>query len=99
MKILLTMNLPYTRVYGGANRSNRSLAEALAARHHSLRVVVPALAALSPITHQQLLEELAAEGIRVSCNGEIDRFQLERCRCARSGRSIPTLRLSGGANP
>ena len=74
MKILLTMNLPYTRVYGGANRSNRGLAEALAARHHSLRVVVPALAALSPVTHQQLLEELVSEGIRVSCNGEIDRF-------------------------
>ena len=32
MKILLTMNLPYTRVYGGANRSNRSLAETLAAK-------------------------------------------------------------------
>ena len=76
MKILLTMNLPYTRVYGGANRSNRSLAEALAGRNHSLRVVVPALAALSPITHQQLLDELAAEGIRVSCNGEVDVFNL-----------------------
>ena len=76
MKILLTMNLPYTRVYGGANRSNRCLAEALAAKHHSVRVVVPALAALSPITHQQLLEELASEGIRVSCNGEIDHFNL-----------------------
>ena len=76
MKILLTMNLPYTRVYGGANRSNRSLAEALAGRNHSLRVVVPALAALSPITRQQLLEELAAEGIRVSGNGEIDVFNL-----------------------
>ena len=76
MKILLTMNLPYTRVYGGANRSNRSLAEALAGRNHSLRVVVPALAALSPITHQQLLDELAAEGICVSCNGEVDVFNL-----------------------
>jgi glycosyltransferase involved in cell wall biosynthesis len=76
MNILLTMNLPYTRVYGGANRSNRSLAEALAAKDHSLRVVVPALAALSPMTHRQLLEELASEGIRVSCNGEIDVFNL-----------------------
>jgi glycosyltransferase involved in cell wall biosynthesis len=76
MKILLTMNLPYTRVYGGANRSNRCLAEALAARHHSFRVVVPALAALSPITHQQLLEELTSEGIDASGNGEIDRFNL-----------------------
>jgi glycosyltransferase involved in cell wall biosynthesis len=76
MKILLTMNLPFTRVYGGANRSNRSLAEALAARHHSLCVVVPALAALSPITHEQLLEELASEGIRVTPNGGIDVFNL-----------------------
>jgi glycosyltransferase involved in cell wall biosynthesis len=76
MKILLTMNLPYTRVYGGANRSNRSLAEALVARGHSLRVVVPALAALSSITHQQLLEEFAAEGIAVSSDGAIDRFNL-----------------------
>ena len=39
-------------------------------------MVVPALAALSPITHQQLLEELAAEGIRVSCNAEVDVFNL-----------------------
>jgi len=77
MKILLTMNLPYTRVYGGANRSNRSLVEALAARRHSICVVVPALAATSSITHQALLEELMSEGIDVSCNGDIDRFNLE----------------------
>ena len=77
MKILLTMNLPYTRVYGGANRSNRSLAETLAARNHSLRVVVPALAPLSSITHQQILEELASEGIPVSSNGGVDVFELK----------------------
>ncbi len=77
MKILLTMNLPYTRVYGGANRSNRSLAETLAARNHSLRVVVPALAALSSITHRQLLEELVSEGIPVSSNEGIDVFSLK----------------------
>ncbi len=76
MKILLTMNLPYTRVYGGANRSNRSLAEALAARQHSLCLVVPALATPSSLSHPQLLEELAAEGIRVSSDGEIDVFNL-----------------------
>jgi len=76
MKILLTMNLPYTRVYGGANRSNRSLAEALAARQHSLCLVVPALATPSSLSHPQLLEELAAEGIRVSSDGKIDVFNL-----------------------
>ncbi|MET0500480.1 MAG: amino acid adenylation domain-containing protein, partial [Candidatus Binatia bacterium] len=66
----------YTRAYGGANRSNRALAEALAARHHSIRVVAPALAAVTPITHQQLLEELTAEKIHVNANGEIDIFNL-----------------------
>ncbi|MGH9895567.1 MAG: glycosyltransferase family 4 protein, partial [bacterium] len=68
------MNLPYTRTYGGANRSNRGLAEALAARHHSVRVVVPALAAGSSTTRQQVLQELMEEGIRVSSTGEIDIF-------------------------
>jgi amino acid adenylation domain-containing protein len=76
MKILLTMNLPYTRAYGGANRSNRALAEALAARHHSVCVVAPALAAVSPITHQQFVEELTAEKVRVNTKGEIDVFNL-----------------------
>jgi glycosyltransferase involved in cell wall biosynthesis len=76
MKILMTMNLPYTRVYGGANRSNRGLAEAFAARDHSFRVVAPAIAALSPITQQQFLAELESEGIGVASNGEIARFNL-----------------------
>ncbi|MGH7832597.1 MAG: glycosyltransferase family 4 protein, partial [Candidatus Binatia bacterium] len=74
MKILLTMNLPYTRAYGGANRSNRGLAEALAARRHSVSVVAPALAAGSSTTRQQLLGELGAEGIRVDSDREIDLF-------------------------
>jgi glycosyltransferase involved in cell wall biosynthesis len=76
MKILLTMNLPYTRVYGGANRSNRSLAETLAARHHSVRVVVPAIAPLSPITHRQFLEALESERIRVKSNDGVDIFEM-----------------------
>ena len=45
MKFLLTMNLPYTRVHGGTNRSNRFLCEQLAERGHVVRVVAPALAA------------------------------------------------------
>ncbi|MGB7948959.1 MAG: hypothetical protein WCH75_14835, partial [Candidatus Binatia bacterium] len=76
MKILLTTNLPYTRVYGGANRSNRGLAEALADRGHSLRVVVPALAAGSPVVHQRIVEELAIEGVRATADGEIYGFEL-----------------------
>jgi amino acid adenylation domain-containing protein len=75
MKLLLTMNLPYTRVSGGTNRSNRCLAEHLAERN-TVRVVVPALAAPSPITHEQFLAELDAEGISVYSDGVVDIFML-----------------------
>ncbi len=75
MKLLLTMNLPYTRVSGGTNRSNRCLAEHLAERHN-VRVVVPALAVPSPITHEQFVAELVAEGISVQSDGAVDIFTL-----------------------
>ncbi|HEU4508569.1 MAG TPA: condensation domain-containing protein, partial [Pyrinomonadaceae bacterium] len=75
MKLLLTMNLPYTRVSGGTNRSNRCLAEHLAERHR-VRVVVPALAVPSPISHEQFVAELAAEGISVQSDGAVDIFTL-----------------------
>ena len=71
MKLLLTMNLPYTRVSGGTNRSNRCLAEHLAERH-AVRVVVPALAVPSPINHEQFVAELEAEGISFRTDGVID---------------------------
>ena len=44
MKILMAMNVPYTRWHGGANRSNRALLEGLAARGHTVAVVTPQLA-------------------------------------------------------
>src|SRR5947207_1934333 len=39
------MNLSYGRVFGGANRSNRRLAEALAAANQRVHVAVPAMEA------------------------------------------------------
>jgi amino acid adenylation domain-containing protein len=69
MKILLTMNLPYTRAHGGTNRSNRSLAEGLAERGHTVRVVVPALAMPSRITVEELVEGLVADGVPVRREG------------------------------
>lgn len=74
MKLLLTMNLPYTRVHGGTNRSNRSLIEGLAERRHRTRIVVPALATPSTITHEQFLESLAEEDIHVSRRAGVDIF-------------------------
>ncbi|MCA1634319.1 MAG: condensation domain-containing protein, partial [Acidobacteria bacterium] len=65
MKLLLTMNIPYTRSSGGANRSNRSLAEGLVQRGHDVRVVVPALASPSAITLEQYVEGLDRDSIEV----------------------------------
>jgi tyrocidine synthetase III len=62
MKILLTMNLPYTRIFGGANKSNKSLAEEFAKKGHEVLVVAPALATPSHITHDELLKELQQAG-------------------------------------
>jgi len=68
MKILLTMNLPYTRAHGGANRSNRKLCEELATRGHDVHVVGPALATPSPISHKQFVKNLVAEGLEPNMN-------------------------------
>ena len=64
MKILLSMNLPYLRSFGGANRSNRSLCEALATKGHQVKVLVPALASPSSITYGQFLQDLERQGLR-----------------------------------
>ncbi|GAB1543625.1 hypothetical protein NUACC21_63000 [Scytonema sp. NUACC21] len=63
MKLLLTMNLPYTRSHGGTNRSNRFLAENLAAKGHSICIVVPALATPSSIDYEQFLRDLVEQRI------------------------------------
>lgn len=76
MKLTMAMNVPYTRVSGGANRSNRALAEALAAKGHELHVITPALAVPSHITHAEFMAELAADGLTVEATGGVARFQL-----------------------
>jgi glycosyltransferase involved in cell wall biosynthesis len=77
MDIILTMNLPYTRVHGGANKSNRSLAEGLAQRGHRVRAIVPSLATPSNVTHEQVLQELAADGVEVKSEGGVAVFTLK----------------------
>jgi amino acid adenylation domain-containing protein len=77
MKLLLTMNLPYMRSHGGANRSNRALVERLAARGHKIRVIGPALATPSPITFEQYLAGLEAQDIPFVFRDGIVTFELE----------------------
>ncbi|HEX8472730.1 MAG TPA: amino acid adenylation domain-containing protein, partial [Pyrinomonadaceae bacterium] len=76
MKILLTMNLPYLPIYGGANKINRTIAEGLAARGHTVEVVVPALGVPSRVTHAEFIAEVKAEGIEVVSDGKVDSFHL-----------------------
>jgi len=80
MRLVLTMNLPYTRAHGGTNRSNRGLAAALAARGHQVDVVVPALASPSPISHAELLGQLASEGVSVRQADGIDHMEIDGVR-------------------
>jgi amino acid adenylation domain-containing protein len=72
----MAMNVPYTRVTGGANRSNRALAEALAAKGHEVHVVAPALAVPSPVTHEEFVAELEAAGVSVHSSAGVARFNL-----------------------
>jgi amino acid adenylation domain-containing protein len=71
------MNLPYFPIYGGANKINRTIAGGLARRGHTVEAVVPALGVPSRLTHAQLLDELASEGIVVTAHDKHDTFNIE----------------------
>ena len=62
MRILLAQNALYYPAYGGGDRSNRMLLEALAADGHQCRVVAR-IARFGPAGHAQYLRELAARGV------------------------------------
>jgi tyrocidine synthetase III len=80
MKILLTMNLPYTRIFGGANKSNKSLAEEFAKKGHEVWVVAPALATPSHITIDELVEELKQSSYQVALEDGCYVFQMENVK-------------------
>ena len=77
MKLLLTMNVPYTRAHGGANRSNRGLCAGLARSGHKVRAIVPALATPTTITLDQLRADLAADGVVVDSRSGVDVFTVD----------------------
>src|SRR5579862_7612325 len=62
MRILLAQNSLYYPAYGGGDRSNRLLLEALAARGHVCRVVAR-LARFGAAEHEHYLQDLAARGV------------------------------------
>ena len=62
MRILLAHNSLYYPSYGGGDKSNRLLMEALAARGHEV-LVVARVEDFGNTSHTRLLEELAARGV------------------------------------
>src|SRR5688500_19856001 len=62
MRILLAHNSLYYPSYGGGDKSNRLLMEALAARGHEV-LVVARVENFGNTSHTRLLEELAARGV------------------------------------
>ncbi len=62
MRILLAHNSPYYPSYGGGDKSNRLLMEALAARGHAVRVVARVEHFGEP-AHAALARELSARGV------------------------------------
>jgi amino acid adenylation domain-containing protein len=66
MRLLMAMNVPYTRSHGGANRSNRGLIEALVRRGHECWVLSPALAQPSAITLAEWSAELTVLGLELA---------------------------------
>jgi thioesterase domain-containing protein/glycosyltransferase involved in cell wall biosynthesis len=63
LRILLLQNLVYLPSHGGANKCNRLLLEALAARGHACRAVALATAAQGSRTRERFLGELARRGL------------------------------------
>ena len=76
MRILMTFNVPYTRIHGGANRSNKALAETLAARGHDVFAVSPALPTPTSLTYAQWRDELLADGVPIESGQHEDTFDL-----------------------
>src|SRR5215207_1906033 len=80
MKVLLTMNLPYTPAHGGAIKAARCLLEELSKKHHTVEAVVPALPSPSPLTREQFRDALRAQGLGVEVSWEADLFRLRGVR-------------------
>jgi thioesterase domain-containing protein/glycosyltransferase involved in cell wall biosynthesis len=69
MRVLLLQNLVYVPSHGGANKCNRLLLEALAARGHQCRAVALATASQGSRTRERFLDELARRGLEARTVG------------------------------
>jgi surfactin synthase thioesterase subunit/glycosyltransferase involved in cell wall biosynthesis len=86
MRILLAHNSLYYPSFGGGDKSNRLLMEALAARGHDVRVVAR-IAKFGEQEHAQFLAELEARGLRADVTEGAVRFDF-------NGVDVRTLTLN-----
>ncbi len=76
MRVLLAMRLAYAPALGGANKANRLLAEAFAARGHQVQALVPAVGANSAMTMSGFRHYLESQGVKVHSLPGVDVFRL-----------------------
>jgi surfactin synthase thioesterase subunit/glycosyltransferase involved in cell wall biosynthesis len=86
MRILLAHNSLYYPSFGGGDKSNRLLMEALTARGHAVRVVAR-IANFGAEEHARFLAELETRGVRPEVTQEAVRFDLH-------GVDVRTLTLN-----
>jgi surfactin synthase thioesterase subunit len=86
MRILLAHNSLYYPSFGGGDKSNRLLMEALAARGHAVQVVAR-IAKFGAEEHARFLTELETRGVSPKVTGEAVRFAL-------NGVDVHTLTLN-----
>ena len=86
MRILLAHNSLYYPSFGGGDKSNRLLMEALAARGHAVQVVAR-IAKFGAEEHTRFLIELETRGVSPKVTGEAVRFAL-------NGVDVHTLTLN-----
>ena len=76
MRILLAHNSLYYPAYGGGDKSNRLLLEALAARGHHVQVVAR-VEHFGEAAHDRLCAELGERGVTAEVHGDSIRFRLQ----------------------
>lgn len=77
MRILLAHNSLYYPSFGGGDKSNRLLMEALAARGHDVRVVAR-IAKFGEEEHAKFLAELETRGVHANIGADVVQFVLGR---------------------
>ncbi|GAA1737667.1 glycosyltransferase family 4 protein [Luedemannella helvata] len=101
MRVLLAQNMRYLPSHGGANKSNRVMLEALAARGHECVAVAPLAATRRPLSEPDFLAYLAGQGVTAERGDGAIVFTRAgvRVHVVTSGLPRYALKLAEGVKP